>query len=78
MLMGWCAGLAVRMPLSFLVMYGAGLNWRERLFIAFAWSPKVRFCCSCTAYQALPLHLSAWSARMQGKGLVHTALKLVV
>lgn len=34
-------GLAVRMPLSYFVMYGAGLNWRERLFIAFAWSPKV-------------------------------------
>lgn len=29
--------------MSYLVMYGAGLNWKERLFIAFAWSPKVHF-----------------------------------
>lgn len=35
-------GLAVRMPVSFLVVYGGGFTWKERLFFAFAWSPKVR------------------------------------
>ena len=41
------AGLAVRMPASFLVMYGAGYTWKEKLFFAFAWTPKVRSrkCC---------------------------------
>ena len=37
------AGLAVRMPASFLVMYGGGFTWKERLFFAFAWTPKVSF-----------------------------------
>ena len=35
------AGLAVRMPCSFLVVYGGGFTWKERLFFAFAWTPKV-------------------------------------
>ncbi|KAL3133331.1 hypothetical protein ABBQ38_007206 [Trebouxia sp. C0009 RCD-2024] len=34
------AGLAVRMPCSFLVVYGGGFTWKERLFFAFAWTPK--------------------------------------
>jgi hypothetical protein len=38
------AGLAVRMPITFLVMLGSRFNFKEKLFIAFAWSPKV---CPC-------------------------------
>ena len=34
-------GLAVRMPLSYLVVYGGGFTWKERLFFAIAWTPKV-------------------------------------
>ena len=34
-------GLAVRMPSTFLVMWGGGFTWKERLFFAFAWTPKV-------------------------------------
>ena len=36
-----CVGLAVRMPSTFLVMWGGGFTWKERLFFAFAWTPKV-------------------------------------
>ena len=32
----------MRMPTSFLVMFGGQFNWKEKLFLAFAWSPKVR------------------------------------
>ncbi|KAL0035158.1 hypothetical protein WJX79_003931 [Trebouxia sp. C0005] len=34
------AGLAVRMPATFLVMFGGGFTWKERLFFSFAWTPK--------------------------------------
>ncbi|KAK9810538.1 hypothetical protein WJX72_012364 [[Myrmecia] bisecta] len=34
------AGLAVRMPVTFLVMLRAGFTFREKLFFAIAWSPK--------------------------------------
>lgn len=34
------AGLAVRMPITFLAMSGAGLSIKERLFVACAWTPK--------------------------------------
>ena len=47
------AGLAVRMPASFLVMYGGGFTWKERLFFAFAWTPKV-----CQALPCLPCCLT--------------------
>jgi hypothetical protein len=36
------AGLGVRMPCTFLVMFGSRFNWLEKLFFAIAWSPKVR------------------------------------
>ena len=32
----------MRMPTSFLVMFGGQFNYKEKLFLAFAWSPKVR------------------------------------
>ena len=35
------AGLAVRMPVTFIVMLGSKLNFLEKLFFAIAWSPKV-------------------------------------
>jgi len=35
------AGLAVRMPVTFLVMMGSKFNFLEKLFFAIAWSPKV-------------------------------------
>ena len=34
------AGWFTRMPTTFFVMGGAGLNWRERAFITAAWAPK--------------------------------------
>ena len=34
-------GLGLRMPITFLVMYGSGFNIREKLFFALSWSPKV-------------------------------------
>ncbi|EIE25667.1 hypothetical protein COCSUDRAFT_46326 [Coccomyxa subellipsoidea C-169] len=34
------AGLAVRMPITFLVMFGSKFSWKEKLFFAIAWSPK--------------------------------------
>ncbi len=37
-------GLAVRMPTTFVCMAKAGLTWKERLFVAFAWTPKVGAC----------------------------------
>ena len=36
------AGLAVRMPTTFAVMGGSAFTFKEKLFFAFAWSPKVR------------------------------------
>ncbi|CAK0757076.1 hypothetical protein CVIRNUC_002510 [Coccomyxa viridis] len=34
------SGLAVRMPVTFIVMLGSKLNFLEKLFFAIAWSPK--------------------------------------
>ena len=36
------AGLGLRMPITFLVMYGSGFSIKEKLFFALSWSPKVR------------------------------------
>lgn len=33
--------MGVRMPCTFLVMFGSRFNWKEKLFFAIAWSPKV-------------------------------------
>ena len=30
----------MRAPITFFVMMGAGLNWKERAFVTAAWSPK--------------------------------------
>lgn len=49
------AGLAVRMPCSFFVVYGGGFTWKERLFFAFAWTPKVSTCLCCMCYAHLML-----------------------
>ncbi len=35
------AGLAVRMPTTYLVMLKSRFTWKEKLFFAIAWSPKV-------------------------------------
>ena len=40
------AGLAVRAPITFLVMYFSGFSAKEKLFFALAWTPKA----SLTAY----------------------------
>ena len=34
------AGLAVRAPITFLVMYFSGFSAKEKLFFALAWTPK--------------------------------------
>jgi hypothetical protein len=47
------AGLALRMPCTFLVMYGGGFSVREKLFFALAWLPKAR-CCLHTSFPAFP------------------------
>lgn len=47
------AGLAVRMPCTYLVMYGSGFSAREKLFFALAWSPKA---CSEAVYKPLLGH----------------------
>ncbi len=36
-----CTGIAVRMPMSYLAVGGAGLTVLERVFVAVAWTPKV-------------------------------------
>ena len=30
----------MRAPVTFMSVAGAGLNWKERLFVVAAWSPK--------------------------------------
>ncbi len=53
------AGLAVRMPATFLVMFGGGFTWKERLFFSFAWTPKVSLNsflpCRCPPFRAVCL-----------------------
>lgn len=46
-------GLAIRMPTTFFCMAGAGLTLKERLFVAFAWTPKATV---QAALGALPLN----------------------
>jgi hypothetical protein len=54
----------VRIPMSFLVVAGAGLTWRERVLIAAAWTPKA------TVQAALgPLPLDTIRTSQVGRGV---------
>ena len=53
------AGLGVRMPITYLVMLGSKFTWKEKLFFAIAWSPKVHPHCP----QASPIDESRSTAK---------------
>ena len=39
---GLGAGLGIRVPISYAVMHFSGFNWKEKIFFAIAWTPKVQ------------------------------------